>query len=165
MRLSLLLLSSLVLGCAGFAETPRLEIKEGDRVLLLGDALLEHEDAYGILEERMVEHFRDRHFTVRNLSWSGETPLGVSRASFDRPGKGWERLQEEIDDVKPTVAILGFGMAASLQEMADQSHDITFNPDPRRYGREPMSPARFKAEYNQLLDVLAKAGTTRFVLL
>jgi hypothetical protein len=48
MRLSLLLLSSLVLACAGFAETPRLDIKEGDRVLLLGDALLEHEDAFAI---------------------------------------------------------------------------------------------------------------------
>src|SRR4051812_5037280 len=165
MRLSLLLSLSLALACSSLAQAPRFEIKAGDRVLLLGDVLLEREDTYGVLETRLTEHFRDRPFTVRNLSWSGDTPLGVSRASFDPPAKGWERLQEEIDDVKPTVAILGFGMAASLQEMADQSHDITFNPDPRRYGSEPMSPARFKAEYNQLLDVLTKAGTTRFVLL
>jgi putative heme-binding domain-containing protein len=165
MRLSLLLLGSFVLACAGFAETPRLEIKEGDRVVLLGDALLEHEDAFGIIETRMVEQFRDRHFTVRNLSWSGDTPLGVSRASFDRPSKGWERLQEQIDMVKPTVAILGFGMAASLQELADRSGNIMLNPDPTRYGAEPMTAARFKAEYNKLLDELTKAGTTRFVLL
>src|SRR3954470_11168695 len=165
MRLSLLLLSSLVLACAGFAETPRLEIKDGDRVLLLGDALLEHEDEFGTLETLMVEQFRDRHFTVRNLSWSGDTPLGVSRASFDRPSKGWERLQEQIDMVKPTVAILGFGMAASLQELADRSGDIMLNPDTTRYGSEPMNAARFKVEYNKLLDELTKAGTTRFVLL
>src|SRR3954471_7797086 len=112
MRLSLLLLGSLFLATASFAESPRLEIKEGDRVLLLGDALLEHEDAFGFLETRMVEIFHDRKFTVRNLSWSADTPLGVSRASFDPPAKGWERLQEEIADVKPTVVILGFGMAA-----------------------------------------------------
>src|SRR3954464_4663720 len=144
MRLSLLLLSSLVLACTGFAESPRLEIKDGDRVLLLGDVLLEREDEYGILETRMTEQFRDRQFTVRNLSWSGDTPLGVARASFDRPSKGWERLQEQIAMVKPTVAILGFGMAASLQEMSDRSGDIMLNPDPARYGREPMTAARFK---------------------
>src|SRR3954447_126285 len=155
MRLSLLLLSSLVFACTGFAgkeivASPPLEIKDGDRVLLLGDALLEHEDTFGIFETRMVEEFRDRRFTVRNLSWSGDTPLGVSRASFDRPSKGWERLQEQIDMVKPTIAILGFGMAASLQELADRSGDIMLNPDPVRYGAEPMTAKRFKAEYNKL---------------
>ncbi len=67
--------------------------------------------------------------------------------------------------VKPTVAILGFGMAASLQEMADRSGDIMLNPDTTRYGTEPMNAARFKVEYNKLLDELTKAGVTRFVLL
>ena len=84
-------------------------------MLFLGDVLLEREGTYGALETRMVEYFRDRHFTVRNLSWSGDTPLGVARASFDPPAKGWERLQEQIDMVKPTVVFLGFGMAAACR--------------------------------------------------
>ncbi len=77
------------------------EIKEGDRVLLLGDTLLERENTYGYLETRMQEQFPDRHFTVRNLSWSGETPRGWSRASFDSPDKGYERLKEDIAKVNP----------------------------------------------------------------
>ena len=73
------------------------------------DALLERENTYGLLETRMHEQFPNVKFTVRNLSWSGETPKGWSRASFDGPEKGWERLKEQIAEVKPTVAILGFG--------------------------------------------------------
>jgi putative heme-binding domain-containing protein len=139
------------------------EIKEGDRVLLLGDALLERENTYGYLETRMQEQFPDRHFTVRNLSWSGETPRGWSRASFDSPDKGFERLKEDIAKVKPTVVFLGFGMAASLQELTDRSGDITLNPDPTRYGAEPMSAARFKKELGELMDAIGK--DVRFVLL
>ena len=106
------------------------EIKDGDRVLLLGDTLLERENSYGYLELRMHEQFPDRKFSVRNLSWAGETPKGISRASFDPPEKGFERLKEQIALVKPTVVFLGFGMAASLQEMTDRSNDWTLNPDP-----------------------------------
>jgi hypothetical protein len=47
------------------------------------------ENTYGHLETRMHEQFPKVSFTVRNLSWSGETPKGWSRASFDPPAKGW----------------------------------------------------------------------------
>ncbi len=138
------------------ATLPLFEILEGDRVLFLGDALLEREDTYGYLETRLHEQFADRSFTVRNLSWSGDTPLGWSRASFDPPEKGWERLKEQSATVRPTVVCLGYGMAASLQEMTDRGGDITLNRDPARYGREPMSAARFKKELGQLMDEIGR---------
>ena len=134
------------------------EIREGDRVVFLGDTLLEREGNYGCLETRMHEQFPDRHFIVRNLSWAGETPRGWSRASFDPPEKGWDRLKEDVARVRPTVVFLGFGMAASLQEMTDRSADITLNPDPARYGAEPMSAARFKKELDELMDAIAATG-------
>ena len=85
---------------------------------------------------------------------------------FDGPAKGWERLKEQIAAEKPTVVFLGYGMAASLQEMADLSGDITMNPDPARYGREPMSAARFKKELGQLMDAIsAVSKDARVVLL
>ena len=160
--LPLLLLTAL----AARARRP-FEIREGDRVLFLGDVLLEREGTYGALETRLTEQFAARRFTVRNLSWSGDTPLGVARASFDPPAKGWERLQEQLALVRPTVAFLGFGMAASLQEMTDRSGDILMNPDVVRYGREPMTAARFKGELAKLMDAVKQAagGEVRFVLL
>ncbi len=145
------------------------QIAEGERVLLLGDALLERENTYGDLELRMHEQFPKVSFTVRNLSWSGETPKGWSRASFDPPAAGWQRLKEQIAQVRPTVAVLGFGMAASLQEITDRSGDMSLNPDPVRYGAEPMTAARFKKELGELMDAIQASGQgqgpVRFILL
>jgi len=154
LRLFVCCFSFLFIAAAARAAEP-FEIKDGDRVLFLGDTLLEREGTYGSLETRMHEQFPDRRFTVRNLSWSGETPRGWSRASFDNPDKGTERLKEDIAKVRPTVVFLGFGMAASLQEMTDRSGDITLNPDPKRYGEEPMSAARFKRELGELMDAIS----------
>ena len=133
------------------------EIKDGDRVLFLGDTLLEREGTYGYLETRMAEQFPDRRFTVRNLAFSADTPLGWSRASFDPPAKGFERLKEQLALVKPTVVFLGYGMAASLQEMTDRSQDWTLNRDPARYGAEPMSAGRFKRELGVLMDAIQES--------
>ena len=150
-----LLILLLALTVARAADAP-FDILPGDRILLLGDTLLERENTYGYLETRMHEQFPDRHFTVRNLSWAGDTPRGLSRASFDGPDKGWERLKEHIALVKPTVVFLGYGMAASLQEMTDRAQDITLNRDETRYGAEPYSAARFKKELAQLMEAIMR---------
>ena len=139
---SLLRLLVCTLGFASLHAAAPFEIKDGDRVLFLGDTLLEREGTYASFETRMQEQFPDRHFTVRNLAFSADTPKGWSRASFDPVAKGFERLKEQLDLVKPTVVFLGYGMAASLQEMTDRSGDPTLNPDPTRYGAEPMSAPR-----------------------
>ena len=132
---------------------PAFEIREGDRVLFIGDTLIEREGRPS--ELRMHEQFPDRKFIVRNLGFAGDTPLGWSRAEFDPPAKGWERLKEQLALVRPTVAVIGYGMAASLQELTDRSGDHSLNPDPVRYGAEPMSAARFKKELAQLMDAIA----------
>ncbi len=167
----LLCLLVCILSLASLRAAEPFEIKEGDRVLLLGDTLLEREGTYGYLETRMQEQFPDRHFTVRNLAFSADTPLGWSRCSFDPAAKGFERLKEQLDLVKPTVVFLGYGMAASLQEITDRSGDPTLNPDPIRYGTEPMSASRFKRELGQLMDAIVEGNKAsggsgvRFVLL
>ena len=159
---------SCILGLTAFAQAqaPKFELRDGDRVLLLGDALLERENTLGYLEARMHAAWPTTKFTVRNLSWAGDTPKGWSRASFDGPAKGYERLKEQIALVKPTVVFLGYGMAASLQEMTDLSNDIMLNRDAARYGEEPMSAARFKKELGELMtDIEAIGEKPRFVLL
>jgi hypothetical protein len=65
----------------------------------------------------MHEQFPDRTFTVRNLSWSGDTPAGWSRASFDPADKGIERLKEQIAMVKPTSSSSATAWPRALQEM------------------------------------------------
>lgn len=143
------------------------EIKDGDRVLLMGDTLIEREGNYGYLETRMHEQFPQRHFVVRNLGFSADVPLGWSRASFDPAAKGIDRIKEQLDLVKPTVAFLGYGMAASLEEMTYRSGDPGLNPDVARYGLDH-SVAKFKADLAQLMDLIVAASpgkNVRFVLL
>ncbi len=101
---------------ASAQNTNRLDIVDGDRVLLLGDTLIEREQEYCHLELRLHERFKDRQFIVRNLGWSADTPRGTSRSSFDfrDPDKVFNRLRDQIAQVKPTVVVLGYGMANSF---------------------------------------------------
>ncbi|MEQ1851408.1 MAG: hypothetical protein ABMA01_07430, partial [Chthoniobacteraceae bacterium] len=157
---SLLVLASI----AGAAER-KLEINDGDRVLLIGDVLVERENNYGYIESKMRREFAGKSFAVRNLGYSGDSPLGASRASFDPVEKGVDALKEQLAVVKPTVAILGYGMAASLDELTYRKNDPVLNPDPVRYGVEH-SPAKFRREVLALMDLITAAspdGKVRFV--
>ena len=136
---------------SAFAQPkPVFQLHSGDRVVLVGDTLIEREQTYGYLEQRLTVRFPEANVTFRNLGWSADTPAGESRASFDfdKPGKGFELLKEEIGAVQPTVVIVGYGMASSFKGMA--------------------GVAGFKADYNKLLDAIESICTNkpvRFVLL
>ncbi len=121
------LISRITLACAALValtasaqNTTPLEILDGDRVLLLGDTLVEREQEYGHFELRLHARFKDRSFIVRNLGWSADTPRGISRSSFDfrDPAKVFTRLKDQIAQVKPTVVFLGYGMANSFDGVA-----------------------------------------------
>ena len=147
------------------AAEPTLVLNDGDRVLLIGDVLIERENNYGHLEARMRQRFPGKNFAVRNLGYSGDSPLGASRASFDPVAKGVDSLKEQLAVVKPTVAILGYGMAASLDDLTYRRNDPVLNPDPARYGVDH-SPAKFRRELNELMELIVKAspqGQVRFV--
>lgn len=164
--LSLLAVCS-ILSPSLFSAERKLDINDGDRVLLIGDVLIERENNYGYLETRMREEFPGRHFAVRNLGYSGDSPLGASRASFDPVEKGTDSLKEQLAVVKPTVAILGYGMAASLDDLTYRKNDPVLNPDPVRYGLDH-SPAKFRRELLALMDLITQAspeGKVRFVFL
>lgn len=155
-----------VLSHATAADLP-VAIQSGDRILILGDTLLEREGAAAALETRLFLGAEGVPCTVRNLSFSADLPSGVSRASFDPAAAGMERMREQLALVKPTVAILGFGMAASLEEMTYASKDPHLNADPVRYG-SVFSPAKFKTDLAALMDAISASAPetrVRFVLL
>ena len=84
-----------------FAAAPvkPFELRDGDRVVFLGDTLIERETHYGYVELMMTLRFPYRNVTFRNLGWSADTPEGQSRVSFD-----WPKGQAEwFDKVGPTL--------------------------------------------------------------
>src|SRR5665213_2941783 len=132
----LFLLTCLSLSASAAWAGEKFELKQGDRVALVGDTLIERAQESGWLEAEMAADFPDRHFMVRNLGWSADTPAGISRASFDFADakKAFDLLTGEIAQVKPTVVALGYGMASSF---AGQT------------GLE-----QFKTDFNRLLDTI-----------
>jgi len=103
-RFALVPLQFLIVISAAFAATETsFEFREGDRVVLIGDTLIEREGAYGYIEQRLTSQFPDRNVQFRNLGWSGDTPQGTARASFDfdKPGKGFEKLKEAVQQQRP----------------------------------------------------------------
>ncbi len=126
------------------------ELKDGERIVFLGDTLMEREQLYGYVEQRLTTRFPGRQVTFRNLGWSGDTPAGESRASFDfdKPGKGLEHIQEQIKAIQPTLVIFGYGMASSFNGVG--------------------GVLDFKRQMNQLADLIQASVTNpavRFVYL
>ncbi len=132
------------------APYKQFDLHSGDRVVLIGDTLIEREQAYGYLEERLMVCHPADNVIFRNLGWSADTPSGGSRASFDfdKPGKGFELLKDSIAAAQPTVVIVGYGMSSSFDG--------------------EVGLPQFKADLNKLLDAIQKLSTNgpvRFVFL
>lgn len=93
---------------------PSLELKDGDRVVFVGDAFFEREGELGYLETELTERWPDRSLTFRNLGWTGDTVRGDSRAFFDSPKEGFQRRTEAVLALEPSVIFLSFGMNESF---------------------------------------------------
>ncbi len=120
------------------AEPPPFAWKDGDRVVLIGDALIEREQEQGMVETVITLAHLDKTITFRNLGWSGDTVFGTARARFGTEADGFKHLVEHVLALKPTVLVVGYGMTDS-------------------FAGEAGLP-RFKSGLNHLLDVL---GETR----
>jgi glucose/arabinose dehydrogenase len=114
-RLLFFLLAAFLGSSARAADAPKFELKDGDRVVFLGDTFIEREQLDSYIETMLTIRFPDRNVVFRNLGWSADTPLGESRASFDPPEKGFDRLKEHLQQVKPSVVMLSHGMANSFK--------------------------------------------------
>ena len=98
-------------GLAACAET--LELRDNDRVVLLGATFIEREGQFGYIETALTTAWPDRKITFRNLGWSGDTVWAESRGLFDAPQVGYQRMIELVQELKPTVVLLGYGQNES----------------------------------------------------
>lgn len=95
--------------CASAAEPEKFELKDGDRVVFLGNTLIEREQKYGYWELMLTMAWPERNVTFRNLGWSGDTVWGESRAGFGSQADGFKKLVEEVNAARPTVIFVGYG--------------------------------------------------------
>ena len=59
-----------------------LKLDDGDRVVFLGNTLIEREQRYGWWELALTARFPGKKVTFRNLGWSGDTVFGEARAGY-----------------------------------------------------------------------------------
>jgi lysophospholipase L1-like esterase len=116
-------------------ESPKFELRDGDRVVFVGSTFIERDQTHGYLETLLTSRYPDRHVTFRNLGWSGDTVFGEARARFGSPADGFQHLREHVEALKPTVLFVCYGMNESFEGSA---------------GLE-----RFNEGLKKLLDVLA----------
>ena len=89
--------------------------------MLVGAGLIEQMQKYGYLEYRLTVQNQGKSLHFRNIGWTGDTPAGIARdglgtrqAGHEPANEGWLQLQKQIAEIKPSVAIIGYGMASSL---------------------------------------------------
>jgi hypothetical protein len=103
----------LAVSSPGQAETP-FELRDGDRVVLLGGTFLERDVNFGYLETALTAAYPDRKIVFRNLGWSGDTVWAESRGIFDPPEVGYQRMIDLVKEQKPTVVVLAYGQNESF---------------------------------------------------
>ncbi|WP_221389966.1 GDSL-type esterase/lipase family protein [Dyadobacter sp. NIV53] len=91
------------------STAPNFELKNGDRVVFLGNSLFENDFQYGYLEMALTTRFPDRNVTFRNLGWTGDNVFGEGRSTFTNPPTPYQHLINNIVKAEPTVIFLAYG--------------------------------------------------------
>lgn len=128
-------------------EAPKpFEFKDGDRVVWIGNTLVEREQRYGYWETALVAANADKKITFRNLGWSGDTVHAEARGRFDfnNPDACFKQLVNLTLELKPTVILVSYGTNESFE------------------GKEGLP--RFEKGMEKLLDAL-KPTNARVILL
>src|SRR5271166_372563 len=106
------------LGLPASVGAARVELADGDRVVLVGNTLIEREQRYGYWETALTARFPKKNILFRNLGWSGDTVFGEARAGFNTVADGFRRLKEQVLAAKPTVILVGYGLNESFKGQA-----------------------------------------------
>jgi lysophospholipase L1-like esterase len=135
---------------AGQEPEPPFELKDGDRVALIGATFIEREQQYGFVELTLTTRWPDRRIVFRNLGWSGDNVAGESRLYFGTyrgtttRQEGLDHLFKTLELFRPTVVFAAYGSNEAFE------------------GKTGL--AKFVDGYNHLLERLEKTGA-RIVLL
>ncbi len=129
--LASLLLVSVIASTVTAQQTPArspdttLQLRDGDRVVLLGSTFIERAQSYGYIEAALTSRAYPNRVEFRNLGWSGDTVFGEARAGFGRVADGFAHLKQHVLELEPTVILLNYGAnesfagRAGLQEFSE----------------------------------------------
>jgi len=120
-------------------------LEDGDTIVLLGNTVIERAQKYGHLETELTLASGKADLKFRNLGWSGDTVFGHARSYFGPPNVGFERLQNDLTELKPNIVIICYGAVAAFE------------------GKEDLAP--FLKGYQALLNMITKAAKPREIII
>ena len=151
-RFIAIMVTSALVPIAGADAPP---IHDGDRIVLVGDSLIERDQHFGWTESTVVASSPGMRTTFRNLGWTGDTPAGASRGGWSEhqagkepDGEGYRLLIDAITAQRPDVVVIGYGTASAL----GRSAEIGGTPDPDG------PAAAFAGELDRLVEDLTRWG-------
>ncbi len=91
-------------------------LQSDDRVVFIGNTLIERARLYGHLEAtlQIAAGPEVTGLTFRNLGWSADSVFADSRSYFGTPEEGRTRLAKNVEELGPTVVILGYGTGEAM---------------------------------------------------
>jgi lysophospholipase L1-like esterase len=113
-----LLLTLACLFPAPLDAVEKFKLADGDRVVFLGNTLIEREQRYGYWETALTSRYAGKKVIFRNLGWSGDTVFGHARAGFGTVKDGFRQLKDHVLALKPTVIFIGYGLNESFKGAA-----------------------------------------------
>lgn len=145
-----LILICLLLATTFAAAAPLVEFHDTERIIFLGNEFFEHEQDQCYIEMLLTTRFPEKNLSFRNLGYAGDTVRADARTlcsgwdQFGPPDQGFGRLTKLVNQIKPTLVFVAYGMNESFEGEAGLAH--------------------FRQGLNRLLDMLGKTGA-RIVLL
>ena len=158
--------------------------ENGDRLVLLGNALIENEQQFGFLEYKLSNFYPEKHLTFRNLGWSGDTVFGDARSYYTNPPSPYDLLISQIKATEPNWVIIGYGNVEAqkgaagldlfkngMNQLLDSveaigAHAILLSTIPQiSAGTKDLLALRNKAysDYNQAIQAIAQSRKLAFV--
>lgn len=133
------LLLLLALASPAFAEPAKIEFKEGDRIVFVGNTFAERMVHYGYFESAMHRLYPKHKLTFRNLGWSGDE-IWAGNGTAD--GNAWSddplttqirplhfgTQKEHLTEQKADVIIACYGMNESFagtEMLGKFEHDLS----------------------------------------
>jgi hypothetical protein len=117
----------------------KLQLKNGDRILLVGSSLLERDRHYGSLETLLRSRFPGVSFSVRNIAWPGDT------TEIQLRPLNFERFEDTLRRHDASVYFVCYGSSEAFAG--------------------PAGIERFVVGYQRILDQLAASKPHTVVLL
>jgi lysophospholipase L1-like esterase len=164
------------------ALTPQggFELKDGDRVALIGNTYAERDLPHSALEIRLTARYKDRNLQFRNLGWSGDTVWCDARAGFGKAQDGFNHLAKHVAELRPTTIFLAYGMNESFEgekglarflegldrllDMLEASRGRIVMISPVRHedlGRPLPDPSAHNKDLRLYIDAMAKVAAKR----